>query len=101
VAGLVSATDGVDRPYWLLSIGPLLIAAVSMSRPRSFLIGMASTLATSVAVLASGPVTTRDLGALVLVLPLGPGITWFVGMLCAAVWDERRTASEERDQLGR
>ena len=34
-----------------------------------------------------------------LVLPLGPGITWFVGLLCAAVWDERRSRREERDEL--
>jgi len=101
VAGLVASTDGVDGPYWLLSIGPLLIAAVSMSRTRSFIIGLFSTLAMMLAVLAAGPVTSQDLGALALVLPLGPGITWFVGMLCAAVWDERRTAAEERDQLAR
>lgn len=101
VAGLVASTGGVDRPYWLLSIGPLLIAAVSMSRVRSLMVGLVSGLATGIAVLASGPVTTQDVGVLVLVLPLGPGITWFVGMLCAAVWDERRTASEERDQLAR
>ena len=32
-------------------------------------------------------------------LPLGPGITWFVGLLYASVWDERRAAREERDEL--
>lgn len=101
VAGLVSSTGGVDRAYWLLSVGPLLIAAVSMSRARSFSIGLFSMVLTGAAVLASGPVTTADAGALVLALPLGPGLTWFVGMLCAVVWEERRTANAERDQLSR
>ena len=101
VAGLVAVTDGVHRPYWALMAAPLLIAAVSMSRPRSFVIGLVATGATAVAVLVSGPVTSREIGFLVLVLPLGPGIAWFVGMLCAAVWDERRAANEERDLLSR
>ena len=101
VAGLVAVTDGVHRPYWALMAAPLLIAAVSMSRPRSFVIGLAATTATAVAAFASGPVTSREIGFLVLVLPLGPGIAWFVGMLCAAVWDERRAANEERDLLSR
>jgi methyl-accepting chemotaxis protein len=99
IAGLVASTGGLERPYWALMAAPLLIAAVSMSRLRSFLIGAAATLATAVAVFAAGPVTDHDWGSLVLVLPLGPGITWFVGLLCAAVWDERRAAREERDEL--
>jgi methyl-accepting chemotaxis protein len=99
IAGLVASTGGLERPYWALMAAPLLIAAVSMSRLRSFLIGCASTVATAVAVVAAGPVTDNEWGSLVLVLPLGPGVTWFVGLLCAAVWDERRAASEERDEL--
>jgi methyl-accepting chemotaxis protein len=99
IAGLVATTGGVERPYWALMAAPLLIAAVSMSRLRSFLIGCISTVATAVAVVASGPVTAHEWGFLVLVLPLGPGVTWFVGLLCAAVWDERRAAREERDEL--
>jgi len=101
VAGLVASTGGVGRPYWVLCVGPLLIAAVSMSRMRSLTIGIVSTIVMAVAVLSAGPITTGDLGSLIVILPLGPGITWFVGMLCAAVWDERRTAAEERDQLAR
>jgi methyl-accepting chemotaxis protein len=101
VAGLVSVTGGLDRPYWVLFAAPLLIAAVSMSRTRSLVIGTYASLALGVAVALSGPVTGADLSALVLVLPLGPAITWFVGLLCGAVWDERRAAKEERDQLSR
>ncbi|HEX7187160.1 MAG TPA: methyl-accepting chemotaxis protein [Actinomycetes bacterium] len=101
VAGLVSVTGGVERPYWVLSASPLLIAAVTMTRGRSLLIGFFSTAALAVAVLSTGPMGARDIAFLVLVLPLGPGITWFVGMLCATVWDERRAAQEERDQLAR
>ena len=80
VAGLVSTT-GIERPYWVLSVAPLLIAAVSMSRLRSFAIGLFATLALGVAVLASGRVDSADAGYLVLILPLGPGITWFVALL--------------------
>ncbi len=99
IAGLVANTGGVHRPYWALLAGPLLIAAISMSRVRSFLIGTVATLATAIAIRVAGPLTTGDLSFMLIVLPLGPGITWFVGMLCSAVWDERRTAAEERDEL--
>jgi methyl-accepting chemotaxis protein len=85
----------------VLCAAPLLIAALSMSRGRSFAIGVYATVAIAVATAVSGPVTGEDVGRLVLVLPLGPVITWFVGMLCAAVWDERRAAQEERDRLSR
>ncbi len=101
VAGLVQSTGGLDRPYWVLVAAPLLIAAVSMSRLNSFLVGLFGTAVLTVAVFTAGPVETADLGYLVLVLPLGPAITWFVGMLCATVWDERRAAQDERDQLSR
>ena len=99
VAGLVSSTGGFERPYWVLSAAPLLIAAVSMGRWRSFAIGLFSTVALTLAVLTSGSVRASDIGHLVLVLPLGPAITWFVGMLTATVWDERRAARDERDML--
>ncbi len=99
IAGLVATTGGIHRPYYALMAAPLLIAAVSMTRLRSLLIGTVATLAVAVAVVASGPVDRAELGYLVLVLPLGPGVTWFVGVLCAAVWDERRLAAEERDEL--
>jgi methyl-accepting chemotaxis protein len=101
VAGLVASTGGIERPYWALMAAPLLIAAVSMPRLRSFLIGVLATLATAIAVVVSGPVDTHEAAFLVLVLPLGPGVTWFVGLLCAAVWDERATARAERDHLRR
>jgi methyl-accepting chemotaxis protein len=58
-------------------------------------------VATAIAFAVAGPVTAHEVSFLVLVLPLGPGVTWFVGMLCAAVWAERRTAAEERDDLSR
>ncbi len=99
IAGLVATTGGLERPYWSLMAAPLLIAAISMSRVRSLLIGTVATLATLIAVLSAGPIRPEEVSFLVLVLPLGPGITWFVGMLCAAVWDERRTAADERDEL--
>ena len=81
IAGLVASTGGSERPYWALMLAPLLIAAVSMSRLRSLLIGVIASLATVIAVLAAGPVDLADASFLVLILPLGPGVTWFVGML--------------------
>jgi methyl-accepting chemotaxis protein len=99
IAGLVWATGGVQRPYWALAAAPLLIAAVSMTRGRSMLVGFFSLVALSVAIFFGGPVETSDISFLVIVLPLGPGVTWFVGLLCASVWDERRVAREERDEL--
>ena len=56
IAGLVASTGGSERPYWALMLAPLLIAAVSMSRLRSLLIGVIASLATVIAVLAAGPV---------------------------------------------
>jgi methyl-accepting chemotaxis protein len=52
-----------------------------------------------VAFAVTGDLVVENLGALVLVLPSGPAITWFVGMLCAFVWEERRAAQDERDEL--
>ena len=101
IGGLVAVTGGIERPYWVLMSTPLLIAAVTMSRLRSLTIGFFSTAVLAAAVLSTGPVGASDVASLVLVLPLGPGIAWFVGMLCATVWDERRLAQEERDQLAR
>ena len=99
IAGLVASTGGVDRAYWSLMTAPLLIAAVSMSRARSLIIGVTAAVALAVAVFLAGDMTTHDAGYLVLILPFAPGVTSFVGMLCATVWDERRAAREERDQL--
>jgi methyl-accepting chemotaxis protein len=101
IAGLVSATEGVGGPYWALTAAPLLIAAVSMSRMRSLLVGFFAMVAILAAVVASGPVAQQDISFLIIVLALGPGVTWFVGLLYASVSDERRVAREERDDLSR
>jgi methyl-accepting chemotaxis protein len=100
VAGLV-ATAGPQRPYWSLTAVPLLVAAVSMTRMRSLLIGAFGMLATLAGVLVSGPVSTATLGFLAVVLPLGPGVTWFVGLLNGSLREERQAAREERDELSR
>ncbi len=60
IAGLVATTGGTERPYWALMSAPLLIAAVSMNRVRGLLIGVIATIATLVAVRASGPVDLAD-----------------------------------------
>jgi methyl-accepting chemotaxis protein len=101
IAGLVAATGGADRSYWVLMAAPLLIAAVSMSRLRSFAVAAFSTVALVTAVLLAGPVGSKEIGFLLLVLPLGAIVTWFVSLLCSQVWTERRIAQEERDLLSR
>jgi methyl-accepting chemotaxis protein len=101
ISGLVYATGGVERPYWALAASPLLIAAVSMTRTRSLLVGCFSFIAISAAILLGGPLHQSDISFLVMVLPLGPVVTWFVGLLYASVWDERRVAREESDELSR
>jgi hypothetical protein len=55
ISGLVYATGGVERPYWALAASPLLIAAVSMTRTRSLLVGCFSFIAISAAILLGGP----------------------------------------------
>ena len=101
ISGLVWATGGIERPYWALAASPLLIAAVSMTRTRSLLVGCFSFFAISAAIALGGPIHQSDISFLVIVLPLGPVVTWFVGLLYASVWDERRVAREESDELSR
>ncbi len=101
VSGLVTVTGGLDRPFWILFVAPLLIAAVVMPRWQSMTIGVLAAVGASVAFALSGQLTPENIESLVLVLPFGPGIAWFVGMLCASVWAERRTAADQRDALNR
>lgn len=99
VSGLVATTGGLDEPYWVLYAAPLLIAAVSMPRWQSLGVGLLAAVGNLVAVAVNGQLTTEHVGALMLVLPSGPGITGFVGLLVAVVWEERRAAQTERDEL--
>jgi methyl-accepting chemotaxis protein len=101
VTGLVFSTGGSDRPYWALFAVPLLVAAVSMNRVSSFLIGVLAAAASAAAVLLTADAKTETIGFLVVVLPLGPGITWFVGLLSDTLRMERRAAREESDELSR
>ena len=101
VSGLVAVTGGVERPYWVLMATPLLIAAVTMPRAAQPVHRLLLHRRAGRRGLRLRPGRPSDVAFLVLVLPLGPGIAWFVGMLCATVWDERRLAQEERDQLAR
>jgi methyl-accepting chemotaxis protein len=101
VIGLVATTGGDDHPYWALSAVPLLVSAVSMSRLGSFAIGVLASAGTAAAVLLTGELTAATAAFLVVVLPLGPGIPWFVGLLYATLRKERAAAREERDELSR
>jgi methyl-accepting chemotaxis protein len=101
VTGLVFSTGGSDRPYWALIAVPLLVAAVSMNRLSSFLVGVLAAVATAAAVLLTVGARTESIGFLVVVLPLGPGITWFVGLLSDTLRRERSAAREESDELSR
>ena len=101
IAGLVTTTGGVARSYWVLLATPLLIAAVSMSRARSFAVAAFTAVALVASVLLTGEIGSPQVGFLLLVLPLGAIVTWFVSLLCSQVWAERRIAQEERDLLSR
>jgi methyl-accepting chemotaxis protein len=101
VTGLAVTTGGSDRPYWALMAVPLLVAAVSMSRLSSFLVGIFAAVATAAAVLLTDDVSAATIGFLVVVLPLWPGITWFVGLLSDTLRQERLAAREESDELSR
>jgi methyl-accepting chemotaxis protein len=100
VSGLVAATGGLKEPFWVLYVAPVLIAAVAMPRWHSVGVGLLASLGCVGAFGYAGQLRTDQLGELSLVLPTGPLIAWFVGMLCQSVWDERRTAQQERDELG-
>ena len=99
ISGLVATTGGLDRPFWILFVAPLLIAAVSMHRLQALAVGVLASMGVVAAFAVTGDLVAENIGALVLVLPSGPAITWFVGMLCAFVWEERRAAQLERDEL--
>jgi len=99
VTGLVATTGGAARPYWALTAVPLLVSGVSMSRGRSLLVGILASLGTATAVLLASDVNAGLVSFMVVVLPLGPGITWFVGLLSATLREERRAARAERDEL--
>jgi methyl-accepting chemotaxis protein len=99
VSGLVTATGGLDRPFWVLYVAPLLIAAVSMPRLQSVVVGVLASGGAVAAFAVSDQLTSAEAGALVLVLPAGPAITWFVGTLYHLIREERRAARQERDEL--
>ncbi|MGH8940334.1 MAG: hypothetical protein ACRDV2_13450, partial [Actinomycetes bacterium] len=100
VSGLVAVTGGLDEPYWILLTAPLLIAAVSLPRWQSLVVGVLASFGSLAAFAVNGQVSGDEIAGLLLVLPAGPGIAWFVGMLCESVWAERRAAQRERDELG-
>ena len=99
ISGLVATTGGLDRPFWILFVAPLLIAAVSMQRLAAVGVGGLASLGVLASFSVTGDLVADNAGALTLVLPAGPAITWFVGMLCALVWEERRATQRERDEL--
>jgi methyl-accepting chemotaxis protein len=99
ISGLVATCGGLHKPFWILFAAPLLIAAVSMTKVQSLGIGVLAAIGLVLAFSITGDLTGPNVGALVLVLPSGPAIGWFVGTLCSLVWDERRRAQQERDEL--
>jgi len=99
ISGLVATTGGLDRPFWILFVAPLLIAAIGMPPIQAVGVGVLASLGVLAAFAVTGDLSTENVGALTLVLPAGPAITWFVSMLCALVWEERQSAQHERDEL--
>ena len=101
IAGLVATTGGVERPYWALMAAPLLIAAVSMSRVRSLLIGVIATVATVIAFAVAGPIgatTPASWSSCCRSAPASPGSS-----ACSAPRSGPSAAprGEERDELSR
>src|SRR5215210_8697112 len=80
VSGLVATTGGLDRPFWILFVAPLLIAAIGMPPIQAVGVGVLASLGVLAAFAVTGDLSTENVGALTLVLPAGPAITWFVSM---------------------
>ena len=99
VSGEVAVTGGIKGPFWLMYVPIILFAAVSMPQWQS----LALSFLTSAGLIAGSAwahtLGTDTLGALAIVVPIFPAVAWFNGTLSSSVWDMRRRARRERDEL--
>ncbi|HVM27121.1 MAG TPA: methyl-accepting chemotaxis protein [Mycobacteriales bacterium] len=94
-----SVTGGVKGPFWLLYIGVVLFAAVSMPAWQSALFGLAASGGVVLATALSHQLDTGTVGALIVVGAMFPVAAWFTSTLSSAVWELRKKAREERKAL--
>jgi methyl-accepting chemotaxis protein len=99
VTGVVSATGGVQGPFWIGYLGVVLFAAVAMSTAQACLLGVATSVGLLVATALSGPLDGAVVGPLLLVGIAFPLAAWFNASLAAAVWELSARASAERAAL--
>jgi methyl-accepting chemotaxis protein len=99
VTGVVSATGGVQGPFWIGYLGVVLFAAVAMSTSQACLLGVATSVGLLVATSVSGSLDGGVLGSLVLVGVAFPLAAWFNASLAAAVWELTAQAQAEREVL--
>jgi methyl-accepting chemotaxis protein len=94
-----SVTGGVKGPFWMLYLGIVLFAAVSMPAWQSALFGMAASGGIVLATALSRQLDSSTVAPLVLVGLMFPVVAWFTSTLSSAVWDLRKKAREERKAL--
>jgi methyl-accepting chemotaxis protein len=94
-----AVTGGVKAPFWLLYIGVVLFAAVSMPAWQSALFGFAASGGLVLATAFAHQLDSASVAPLVLVGLMFPVAAWFTSTLSSAVWELRRKAREERKVL--
>ncbi|MDX6274094.1 MAG: methyl-accepting chemotaxis protein, partial [Frankiales bacterium] len=99
VTGEVAVTGGVTGPFWLLYVPIILFAAVSMPQWQSLALSLLTSGGLILASAIAHRLTGATAGAMAIVAPIFPAVAWFNGTLSASVWDMRRRARQERDEL--
>ncbi|CAN5253156.1 hypothetical protein BH24ACT10_BH24ACT10_06340 [soil metagenome] len=99
VTALVTVTGGVRGPFWICYFGVVLFAAVSMTALQAALLGLTASVGLVVATALSQGLDATAAGPLLLVGAIFPIVSWFNSSLSSAVWDLRRQAREEREDL--
>jgi len=98
VTGIVSVTDGMQGPFWVLYLPVILFAAVSLPAWQSALFSLAVAGGLVTASIVAGTARTTS-GSLLLVCALFPAFGWFNATLSTAVWKLRDLARNESDTL--
>jgi methyl-accepting chemotaxis protein len=96
---LVSATGGIERPYWLFFL--LLALATSMRLPlkATVVFGCTGPAAIVLASYFAGSLTAANAGSLVLAGALLPLLSWFVGVVVDSMRQLQQRSDEQRERL--
>ncbi len=94
-----AVTGGARGPFWILFIGIVLFAAVSMPAWQAALFGVAASGGVVLATVLAHTLDREVAGTLVLVGLMFPVVAWFNSTLSSAVWELRRRASADRKAL--